>query len=113
MRYSPTPWRRPRLAVSGVSSYSLTARAQNDLQKIFEFTIERFGERQAAVYNKNLRDCFQMLAEQPRMGRLSPTIRPGLRRHEHGSHVVIYKEAPSGVLIVALLRKRQLLALKL
>jgi toxin ParE1/3/4 len=47
------------------------------------------------------------------MGRLSDTIRPGLRRHEHGSHVVVYKEHPDQVLIVAVIHGRSVEGLKL
>jgi toxin ParE1/3/4 len=47
------------------------------------------------------------------MGRLSDTIRAGLRRHEHGSHVVIYKEQPDHVLIVAVVHGRRVKGLKL
>jgi toxin ParE1/3/4 len=47
------------------------------------------------------------------MGRLSDTVRPGLRRHEHGSHVVIYKEQPVYILIVAVVHGRSIKGLKL
>ena len=97
----------------GVSRYILSRRAERHLQHIFEYGIEQFGERQAAAYSTQLTNCFQLLAENPRMGRLSPSIRPGLRRHEHSSHVIIYREEKKRVLIVAVLHKRQMLALKL
>jgi toxin ParE1/3/4 len=47
------------------------------------------------------------------LGRHSPTIRPGLRRHEHGSHVILYKEDDDGVLIVAVVHGRNVRSLKL
>ena len=104
---------RPRRAEPGVSSYRLTVRAQRHLQEIFEFSVERFGERQALRYKSSIVACFEMLADNPRLGRLSPTIRPGMRRHEHESNVVLYREdADVGIIIGAILHKRQLLALK-
>ena len=106
--------RRPRRAEPGVSNYQLTVRAQRHLQAIFEFSIERFGERQADKYRASLLACFDLLAENPKLGRLSPTIRPGMRRHEHGSHVIIFREeVDARIVIGAILHKRQMLALKL
>jgi toxin ParE1/3/4 len=108
----PSP--RPRRAEPGVSRFRLTVRAQQNLQAIFEFSVEWFGERQAQKYQAGMLACFELLAENPKLGRLSPAIRPGMRRHEHGSHVVIYREeAEAGIVIGAVLHKRQLLALKL
>jgi toxin ParE1/3/4 len=42
-----------------------------------------------------------MLARHPRMGRTAHSIAPGLRRHEHGAHVVLYLEEEAGILVVA------------
>jgi toxin ParE1/3/4 len=67
---------------------------------------------QAIKYQMSFEHCFQLLAENPRMGRQSPTIRPGLRRHEHGSHVILYKEESDGVLIVAVIHWRSIHGLK-
>jgi toxin ParE1/3/4 len=33
------------------------------------------------------------------MGRKADVIRSGVRRHEHGSHIILYEEAPSGVVL--------------
>jgi toxin ParE1/3/4 len=59
------------------------------------------------------KDVLSRLADNPHMGRLSDTIRAGLRRHEHGSHVVIYKEHPDHVLIVAVVHGRSITGLRL
>jgi toxin ParE1/3/4 len=96
-----------------VSSYRLTARADNELLDIYLYGIEQFGLRQAERYKLSLDECFSMLAGHPRMGRISPTVRPGIRRHEHGSHVILYQEETDHVLIVAVLHSRNLHGLKL
>ncbi|WP_052957989.1 type II toxin-antitoxin system RelE/ParE family toxin [Aquamicrobium sp. LC103] len=63
---------------------------------IYVYGLERFGPIQAVEYQKELEDCFAMLTRHPRIGRLSSTIAPGLRRHEHGSHVILYQEEIGG-----------------
>lgn len=84
-----------------MSSYGLTKRARDDLFDIFLFGYEQFGEKQAEAYAAGLEHVFQLLAENPRMGRKAEAIAAGVRRHEHQSHVILYEETSSGVLILA------------
>lgn len=96
-----------------MSSYQVTERAAREIFEIFLFSIERFGVNQAERYEQSLRDCFSLLAENPRLGRRSDSISPGLRRHEHGSHVILYQELADGIHVVGLVHKRALRGLKL
>ena len=49
-----------------------------------------------------------MLAANPMLGRACDYICPGLRRMEHGRHVVFYREAAAGILISRILHQRML-----
>lgn len=49
-----------------------------------------------------------MLADNPTSGRRCEEIRPGLRRHEHGKHVVFYRLEPAGILISRILHQRMM-----
>ena len=93
--------------------YRVSARADADLLDIYLFGVAHFGRPQAVEYQLSFQHCFELLAENPRMGRHSPTIRPGLRRHEHGRHVVLYKEEADHVLVVAVVHGRSVRNLKL
>jgi toxin ParE1/3/4 len=97
----------------GVSEYRLSARADANLRDIYLLGIEQFGRRHAEKYRLGLDACFAMLARHPKAGRTSPTVRPGLRRHEHGSHVILYRENTDHVLIIAVLHSRSIRGLKL
>lgn len=101
------------LAEFGVSSYTLSDRADANLLNIFLFGIGRFGIRQAERYRSDLHDCFTLLARHPQAGRLSPSVRKGVRRHEHASHVILYRETADGIVILAVLHQRQLRGLRL
>lgn len=68
---------------------------------------------QAARYRDSLEDCFALLAANPRMGRPAHRIAPGVRRHEHGSHVIFYRRDADGVLILAVVHARSLHGLEL
>lgn len=85
-----------------MADFALTKRAEADLFDLALFGYERFGERQVEAYLADLDHVFRLLADQPRMGRKAETIAPGVRRHEHRSHVILYEEAPPGVRILAI-----------
>ena len=96
-----------------MGSYRLSKRADTDLIEVFVFGIEQFGLSQAETYQNQLAHCFERLADNPRLGRKADTIGEGVRRHESGSHVVLYEEEQGGVLILALVHKSSVLRLKI
>ncbi len=96
-----------------MTDYALTNRAGNDLFEIALYGYERFGARQAEAYAAELEHVFQLLAENPRLGRMAATIARGVRRHEHGSHVILYEEVSGGVLVLAIVHKSSVRRLRL
>lgn len=89
--------------------FRLTKRADADLAGIFERSYRDFGALQADRYRDGLKKCCSLIASQPEMGRAVPLAGGGLRRHEHGTHVIFYREQADGVLITTILHKRRLL----
>lgn len=94
-----------------MAHYRLSLRADQDLFDIFRYGIKTFGLVQAESYQIDLTRCFNLLAENPRLGRPADIIAPGLRRHEHARHVILYEIEADGVLILAVLHDRSLLHL--
>jgi toxin ParE1/3/4 len=89
-----------------VSSYSVARLADSDLKSIVRYTMKTWGTAQTRRYLQGLRECFQLLADNPSLGRKCDFIRPGLRRFEHGKHVVFYISLPDEVLIVRVLHQQ-------
>lgn len=89
-----------------MADYRLSGRAATDLEAIAEFTINRFGLKQARQYRDQLKACFENLAENPVMGRRAEQFARGLRRFEHGSHIIFYLPVDDGVLVVRILHAR-------
>ncbi len=87
-------------------SYCLSLQAEIDLTGIVIYTAVSFGRRQAEIYKDDLKAVFGLLAENPHMGRRTESVRPGLRRHEHGSHIVFYMERDEHIEIVRVLPAR-------
>lgn len=70
-------------------SYTLAQRAAADIERIARETLEQLGQL-------------------PNLGRPADTIRPGIHRLEYASHVILYRPAPPGVLILRVLHQRML-----
>lgn len=69
----------------------LSKRATRDLEDIFEYTLDRWGEDQAIRYVDGLRKHLQNLAEREKLG-LSRPWRPGseIYRSRYEEHVIFY-----------------------
>jgi toxin ParE1/3/4 len=86
-------------------AYSLSSKAAADLDGIYEYTILNFGFKKAQTYLLGLQECFQVLSENPKLGRSAEQLAPELRRYEHQSHVIFYMPKRKGVLIVRVLHE--------
>ena len=93
--------------------FRLAHRAEEEITEIFAYGYERFGEAQAEIYADGMTHVFELLADNPRMGRAADRIAPGVRRHEYRSHVILYEEKPNGVLILAVVHGKSLRRLSL
>jgi toxin ParE1/3/4 len=91
-----------------VAGLRFSSLAEADLLSIGKYTLRMWGEAQTARYLDELEACCQTLADNPAMGRLCDDVRPGLRRHEHGKHVVFYRQERGGILVSRILHQRML-----
>jgi len=91
-----------------MSSYLVSAEAQEDIDGIADYTLKAWGWRQSGQYLAKLEDSFSLLADHPSIGRPSDSIRAGLRRFETGRHVVFYLPDSDGILIVRVLHQQVL-----
>lgn len=88
--------------------FRFSIRAESDLLNIGDYTIQTWGEAQAIRYIDDLESCCQMLADNPALGRECDEIRSGLRRMEHGRHVVFYRQETGGILVSRVLHQSML-----
>jgi toxin ParE1/3/4 len=91
-----------------VAAFRFSRRAEADLLSIGDYTLRKRGRTQAARYLGELEVCCQTLALNPALGRFCDDVRLGLRRHEHGMHVVFYRQERSGILVSRILHQRML-----
>ena len=90
-----------------MAEYRLSNTADADLLGIAHYTMSQFGRRQAMTYSDGFAHCFEMISENPKIGRTLDTIRLGLRCFNYKSHGVYYMETDLGVLVVRVLHERQ------
>ena len=91
-----------------MARFRFSRRAEADLVSIGAHTLKTWGVDQTIRYVADLRACCQMLADNPEAGRACDDIRRGLRRMEHGRHVIFYRPDAEGVLVSRVLHQRML-----
>src|SRR5208337_667294 len=91
-----------------MAAFCFSRRVEADLKSIADYTLRTWGEAQTARYVGDLENCCRMLADNPASGRSCDDIRPGLRRMEHGKHIVFYRLQKFGILVVRILHQRTL-----
>jgi toxin ParE1/3/4 len=91
-----------------VAAFRFSRRAEADLLNIGDYTLRTWGKAQATRYLGELEVFCQTLADNPALGRACDDVRPGLRRMEHGKHVVFYRQERIGILVSRILHQNML-----
>lgn len=84
----------------------VSPRAQADIDDIWEYTVRRWGERQAEAYIGLIKEGVDAIAENPAVGRPCDDVRPGYRRYLVGSHVLFYRVRTDDVAVIRILHQR-------
>ena len=84
--------------------YELSRKALSRIEEIIRYTDENFGESQTREYIVDLYRSFEILSENPRMGRQYDEHR---RRHIYRSHQIYYRILKDKILIVDIRSSRQ------
>ena len=86
--------------------YRLSALAERDLEEIWSYVAEDASPATADRLIDALIDQFELLAGQPRMGRLRPEFGEGVRSFTVENHVIYYRH-DRDVLIARVLHGRR------
>lgn len=86
---------------------TLSPKARADLDGIWDYTAERWDADQADRYIRQLAKAFADIADGSIPGRAANDIREGYFKLPVGSHVVFYRHAPAGdVVVIRVLHQR-------
>ena len=86
----------------------MSVEAEQDGDDITGYTLRTWGWRQAAQYLDRLEAGFELIGENPSIGRSCESLRHGLKRFEIGNHVIFYAIEAGDILIVRVLHERML-----
>jgi toxin ParE1/3/4 len=77
-----------------------------DIENIWHYSFEQWGEAQADRYYDSLSESITRLAHSPKIGLSRDHIRPGLRAHHVGRHLVYYYIRDDHIYIVRIKHDR-------
>ncbi len=91
-----------------MADYILSKKAQEDLQKIWYYTVERWSEKQADIYFHDLIQSLNLIAVDPdSVGRSYDEVHDGYRGLHSGRHIIFYRILKNGkVRIIRILHER-------
>ncbi|WP_087023755.1 type II toxin-antitoxin system RelE/ParE family toxin [Thaumasiovibrio subtropicus] len=88
--------------------YKLSKLAQAHLRKIKSYTVNNYSETQWHTYKNKLLTGFQMLADNPAVGRSCNEIYPSGFYFSVGKHTAYFTKEDGFILVVAVLGQSQL-----
>lgn len=83
--------------------YELSEAADEDLDNIFDYTVEEFGFDQAVAYVELIDEQLNTLVTTPEAGKCRDEVRKDLRSLPIGSHIIFYKFLPNCIWVVRVL----------
>ncbi|PWI32531.1 type II toxin-antitoxin system RelE/ParE family toxin [Vibrio albus] len=90
------------------NKYKLSNLAQSHLRKVKNYTVENFSELQWHNYQQTLLAGFQMLADNPGLGKSCNEIYPNGFYFPIGKHTAYFTKESGFILVVAVLSQSQL-----
>lgn len=90
------------------NNYKVSKLAQAHLRKIKNYTVSNYSENQWRIYKETLLAGFQILADNPAIGKNCDDIYPSGFYFHIGEHTTYYTKENRFILIVAVLGQSQL-----
>jgi toxin ParE1/3/4 len=89
-----------------MGTYKLTSDAKDDLRRIYNHGLKKWGEAQADKYYNDFFDRFEQLAKQPCLYQPVDYIRKGYRRNVCGVDSIYYRIEDNTFEIMNILRNQ-------
>lgn len=93
-----------------MKKYQLQPAAEQDLEGIWLYSVNRWGVPQADAYIDDLDECFHLLAEEPQLAPVRREFTPPVHIHSHRQHLIVYTlneqiSKAQGIVIVRVLHQ--------
>ena len=83
-----------------MAKYRLTIKAVEDLASIWNFTLEKWSEKQADKYYNLLVDNFYEIARNPQLGKNYSDVVENISGFRVGIHIIFYKQVLDSEIVV-------------
>lgn len=91
-----------------MANYKLSKAAKEDLIRIHQYGVRKFGETQADNYFNQLFERFDLIAERPLAFESVDFIRPGYRRCVCGVESIFYRIGKTNIEIMAIVGRQDI-----
>jgi toxin ParE1/3/4 len=88
-----------------MTGYVLSPRAQADVDEIWTYTADQWGDAQAERYVRDFRRALETIARNPHRGRSCDHIRPGYWKFAVGAHMIFFRRVADGIDVVRILHQ--------
>ncbi|SDH59407.1 toxin ParE1/3/4 [Chryseobacterium taeanense] len=85
------------------NTYILSEAADQDLENIFDFTLNQFGFDQAEKYLLEIEDVFKILVLHPESGKARNEVKEGLYSFPKDNHIIFYRILDKQIQIIRVL----------
>ncbi len=86
-----------------MSAYVISPQTDEDLQEIYDYSEDNWGEKQAAKYLRDFYAMFELLANNPNIGRRRRELGSEIFSIPHVSHIVYFMPWNGEIAIVRVL----------
>jgi toxin ParE1/3/4 len=83
-----------------MAKYRLTIKAVEDLTSIWNYTLEKWSEKQADKYYNLLVDNFNEIARNPQLGKNYSDVVENISGFRVGRHIIFYKQVLDSEIVV-------------
>jgi toxin ParE1/3/4 len=91
-----------------MGKYELSTEAENDLFNIALYGLENYGLSRSELFRDQLKERFQLLADDPQRYPAVDNIAEGYRRSVYRTHSIYYQIKPNYVEIVRIINRQNL-----
>jgi toxin ParE1/3/4 len=89
-----------------IAQIHFSQRALRDLEEIWQYSFDNWGEAQADTYIGAIHDTLNLLAGNTVIARSAGDVRPGLWRYPAGSHLIYFRLSRGMIRVVRVLHSR-------
>ena len=89
-----------------MSKYTLSNKAQTDLERIYQYTEIEFGQVQAENYLLGIHETLEALSSEPKLAQDVSDIRAGYLRYIFRKHYIFFKQRQKDIFVVRVLHQQ-------